>query len=231
LDRVPRASRDIRDLDEIADDTDANSLIFGSDDDDSLFSPPTSPTMGELDQQELLAGSLAPHSPPRRPPIYDPESGEEMKIPEMSDEEFNASFGEQLARTGQGVQVSQGSAETVAVVAGVGAGAAVVAGLGVGLKKLLDSDDNDIDTNVDMLQGEQTDQIAYHTQNATQATTQASSQAATQASSQAATQASSQAATQASSQAATQASSQAATQAAAQASTQAATQAAAMSSQ
>jgi len=175
----------------VDDNEDANSLIYGSDDgDDSFLSePPPSPTLGELDQQEL-AGNLAPPSPPRRPPIYDPETGEEMKIPEMTDEEFNASFGDQLARTGQVVKASQGSAKTVAVVAGAGAGAAVVAGVGVGLKKLMDSDDNDVDTNVDMFNGEQTGTTTQASTQAaaTQASTQAAGRAATQAAAQSAAQ-------------------------------------------
>jgi hypothetical protein len=166
----------MRDLEDVAEAED-ESLIFGSEDDGSSgslldHSLPDSPI------QELIE----PLSPPRRPPIYD-DSGEEMKIPEMTDEDFNASFGEQLAK--QGVKSTSRSTEAIAEAGAGAAGAGALAVAGKGLKTLLESDDNDFDTNnIDMLQGEKTDQIAYHSQNVTQASTQATTQATTQAATQ-----------------------------------------------
>lgn len=111
-----------------------------------------------------------------------------MKIPEMSDEDFNASFGDRLARSGQGAQTAQRSAETIAAVGESGAGGAIAAGVGKGLKIILEAEDNDLDQ-IDTKHTEKTDQAAYHSQNVTQTTTQATSQATTQATTQGASQA------------------------------------------
>jgi len=198
LDRVPRSSRDINNLEEIVeqDDSDIDELIYGSDDDDSLFGSlsdsPSSPGMRDFGQEEI-DGSLVPPSPPRRPAIMDPETGEEMKIPEMTDEEFNESFGEQLQSAGQGVQTAERGAEAIAALGeNAGAGAAVKAGAGKVLKVILEADDNDLDQ-IDTKHTEKTDQAAYHSQNVTQTTTQ-TTQAATQATTQASQAATSQAA-------------------------------------
>lgn len=103
------------------------------------------------------------------PAIYDEETGEELKIPEMTDEDFNASYGKQLAK--QGVKNTSRSSEAVAAAGAGAAGAGALAVSGKVLKSLLDSDDNDFDTNnIDMLHGK----------NITQATTQGTTQAMTQ---------------------------------------------------
>lgn len=128
------------------DDDDVNELIYGSDDNDSLYdslpdNEPPSPGVEDLVpeeppslpmqdwMQQELNGNLGPEDD--RPPIFD-EDGQEMKIPEMTDEDFNASFGEYLARTGQGLHTTQRSAEAVAVAGeSAGVGAAVAAGTSV----------------------------------------------------------------------------------------------------
>lgn len=179
---------DDRDLEELADQEDED-LIFTSDNEGSsqslnsfnsapsLPDAPDSPTV--LQEQDPGMQTL---SPPRRPPIYD-EDGEEMKIPEMSDEDFNASFGEHLAKTGKGVSGTERTLEAVAgATESAGAGAAVVAGASKVLKTILNADDNDLDQ-IDTKHTEKTDQAAYHSNNVTQATsqtTQATAQAAGQ---------------------------------------------------
>jgi hypothetical protein len=121
------------------DEEDLNNLIYGSDDDDSLFGSlpdePTSPEVDDLVQeessappmrdlmQEDLDGDVAPYDD--RPPIYD-ENGEEMKIPEISDEEFYATYGEYLAKNGHTVQRSAEAVASAEESSGVGG--AVVAG-------------------------------------------------------------------------------------------------------
>ena len=123
------------------DEEDLNNLIYGSDDDDSLFDSlpdePTSPgAMQDVVQdessaprprdlmQEEIGGKYAPYDD-GRPPIYD-ENGEEMKIPDISDEEFYATYGEYLAKNGHTVQRS---AEALAAAGeSSGVGGAVVAG-------------------------------------------------------------------------------------------------------
>ena len=74
--------------------------------------------------QEEIGGKYVPCDD-GRPPIYD-ENGEEMKIPDISDEEFNATYGEYLAKNGHTVQRS---AETLAAAGeSSGVGGTVVAG-------------------------------------------------------------------------------------------------------
>jgi len=178
-------------------DEDIDDLIYGSDDDASLFDNslpdlPTSPGMQDTGQQQLLEENIQTLSPPRRPPIHDPETGEEMKIPEMTDEEFNESFGEHMQKAGQGVQTAERGAEAIAALGeSAGTGAALVAGTGKVLKVIFEAEDNDLDQ-LDTKHTEKTDQAAYHSQNVTQTTTQA-----TQATTQATTQASQAAASQA----------------------------------
>lgn len=125
-------------LSRIVDDDDLNNLIYGSDDDDSLFDSlpdePTSPEVDDLVQEESSAppmrdlmqeefdGDVAPYDD--RPPIYD-ENGEEMKIPEISDEEFYATYGEYLATNGHTVQRSAEAVASAEESSGVG-GAVVV---------------------------------------------------------------------------------------------------------
>lgn len=162
-------------------DDDADSLIYLSDEADSLFRDELGSPGRFLEQQRVMEETVVPLSPPRRPPIYDPETGEEMKIPEMSDEEFNENFGEHLARTGQGAQTAQRSAEALAAASESGTGGAmavagavgvgVVAGIGMGVKKLLEADDNNFD-NLDIKHTEKTDQAAYLSNNVAQTTTQ-----------------------------------------------------------
>ena len=118
--------------------------------------------------------NLIPPSPPRRPPIYDEETGEEMKIPEMTDEEFNEQFGEQVGRAAR----AQRSVELVAAASESGAGAAVIGGIGKGLQKLLESDGDDFDTLDTFENADQTQRAQANTDVKQSTTTQA--QAATQ---------------------------------------------------
>lgn len=112
-----------------------------------------------------------------------------MKIPEMTDEDFNASFGDQLARSGQ---AAQRSADALAAVGESGegstiAGAAIAGGVRKTVKIIMEAEDNDLDQ-LDTKHTEKTDQAAYHVQAnvTTQTTTQGTAQGAGQGAAQAA---------------------------------------------